>query len=59
LHDLVAGLHAACCQSADLRFDIIHGEANVVEPHLVELEDVRIDNRLRVTISQQLDFETR
>src|SRR3974390_1324718 len=59
VHDLVARAKAVRLQLADLGLDVIDRKADMVHAELVEVANVRIGQRLRMLISQQLYLRSR
>src|SRR5262245_12633067 len=59
LHDLVAQLDATRAQLANLGFNVFDSKTDMIETQLVEPGNVTIPYRLRVTIPQELNLNTR
>src|SRR4051812_15708981 len=56
IHDLVAGFETVRLQLCDLLLDGVDREADVVHADLVQIADVRVRQRVRVPVSQELDL---
>jgi len=44
-------------EPGDLGLDVVHRKAHMVEAHLLEPLDIRIGQRLRMPIAEELHFE--
>src|SRR3954466_5865465 len=56
IHDLVARLESVRPEPGDFGLDVADREADVVHAELVQVADVRIGQRLGMTVAQQLDL---
>ena len=58
VHNLVARLVTMSLHRTHHSLDIINGEADVIQTHLVEVANVRIIDDRRISVVQQLDFSS-
>jgi hypothetical protein len=52
VHDLVPELDALGCKPCHLSFEVVHCEADMVEPQLGEVANSRVGEGIRVAVPQ-------